>query len=143
MIGFTPQERRIVVFLVAALLVGSAVSLYRRHQSYGPSQISVTSQRPTDGDQGPDSTEWAKEKSQPTEKVDINNATEKQLQSLPGIGSHLAQRIVEHRNVHGPFSSPQDITAVRGIGQKTLLRFCDLIICEPPNADSAKRIQKK
>jgi competence protein ComEA len=59
----------------------------------------------------------------PAEKLNINLATEKQLQTLPGIGPSLAQRIVEYRQSRGPFSSPQQITEVRGIGQKTYQRI--------------------
>lgn len=51
-------------------------------------------------------------------KVDINSATVEQLQALPGIGPALAQRIVEHREMQGPFKSIEGIKAVKGVGEK-------------------------
>ena len=51
-----------------------------------------------------------------TQTININTATAQQLQALPGIGPALAQRIVDYRQQHGPFQSPQDIMNVPGIG---------------------------
>lgn len=55
-----------------------------------------------------------------TGKVAINTATAEQLESLPGIGPALAQRIIEHRRQHGPFKSVDELLNVKGIGQKKL-----------------------
>jgi competence ComEA-like helix-hairpin-helix protein len=49
-------------------------------------------------------------------KIDINNASSKELQTLAGIGPVLAQRIIENR----PFYSIEDLMKVPGIGEKTL-----------------------
>lgn len=51
-----------------------------------------------------------------TEKVNINTATFEQLQTLPGIGAVLAQRIVDYREKHGPFEKVADLTLVEDIG---------------------------
>lgn len=56
----------------------------------------------------------------PPVRTNINTATAEQLQRLPRIGPAIAGRIVEHRRTHGPFRSPEQITEVRGIGEKTL-----------------------
>ena len=66
----------------------------------------------------------------PAGKLNINRATEKELQTLPGIGPSLAQRIVAYRQSQGSFSSTQQITAVRGIGQKTYQRIQGAITIE-------------
>lgn len=52
-------------------------------------------------------------------RMNLNTAPPAMLERLPGIGPALAGRIVEHREAHGPFRRPEDITAVRGIGPKT------------------------
>lgn len=52
--------------------------------------------------------------------VNINTADVSQLQLLPGIGSVLAQRIVDYRTEHGQFSSVLDLCQVEGIGLKKL-----------------------
>lgn len=53
-------------------------------------------------------------------RVNLNQATADQLQRLPRIGPKLAARILAYREAHGPFERAQDLTAVRGIGDKTL-----------------------
>ena len=50
--------------------------------------------------------------------VNINLATADQLQALSGVGEATARAIVEDREVHGPFSSIEDLMRVSGIGQK-------------------------
>lgn len=52
--------------------------------------------------------------------VDINLATEDDLQTLTGIGPKLAQRIIEHRQANGSFSSNAALIEVPGIGEKLL-----------------------
>ena len=52
--------------------------------------------------------------------VNINTASKKELDALPGIGETLAQRIIDYRSANGPFSTVDDLTKVKGIGAKTL-----------------------
>ena len=52
--------------------------------------------------------------------VNINTASKKELDALPGIGEVLAQRIIDYRSANGPFSTVDDLTKVKGIGAKTL-----------------------
>ena len=52
--------------------------------------------------------------------VNVNRATAVELQSVPGIGPSTAQKIVEDRKSHGPYSALQDLTRVSGIGDKKL-----------------------
>jgi competence protein ComEA len=51
-------------------------------------------------------------------KVNINTASESELEALPGIGQVLAQRIVDYRTQHGPFRAVRDLLKVEGIGEK-------------------------
>ena len=53
-------------------------------------------------------------------RININTATSQQLQTLPRIGPALAQRIIEYRQISGKFSTVDDLTNVKGIGEKTL-----------------------
>jgi competence protein ComEA len=55
-----------------------------------------------------------------TDMVNINTATLDQLETLPGIGEVLAQRIVDYREENGPFGSVGDLLEVSGIGDATL-----------------------
>lgn len=60
-------------------------------------------------------------------RLNINLATTQQLQELPGVGPVLAQRIVSHRDAHGPFGQAGDLRAVAGIGEKTFQSLAPLI----------------
>ncbi len=54
-------------------------------------------------------------------RVNINTASAEQLASnLKGIGLKKAQAIVNYRNEYGDFKSANELTAVKGIGEKTL-----------------------
>jgi competence protein ComEA len=59
--------------------------------------------------------------------VNINTATAKELETLPNIGPSRAQKIIEYRETHGPFSSIEDITKVGTIGPKIFDSIKDLI----------------
>lgn len=53
-------------------------------------------------------------------RVRVNFATADELETLPGVGPVLAQRILEHRSVHGPFSEVEELLDVAGIGEAKL-----------------------
>jgi len=52
-------------------------------------------------------------------QVNINTATVQELQLLPRVGPALAQRIVDFRSANGPFKAPEELTRVKGIGEKS------------------------
>lgn len=52
-------------------------------------------------------------------QVSLNTATVQQLDTLPGIGPVLAQRIIDYRTEHGEFTSADQLQDVSGIGPKT------------------------
>ena len=49
-------------------------------------------------------------------KVSLNQADKQQLESLPGIGPALADRILEYRATQGSFQAIEDLKNVSGIG---------------------------
>jgi competence protein ComEA len=59
--------------------------------------------------------------------VNINTATLDQLDALPGIGPTTAQKIIDYRNLHGPFQKIEDIMNVSGIGPATFDKLKSLI----------------
>lgn len=53
--------------------------------------------------------------------IDINTANAEEIAaSMSGIGPAKAKMIVEYRTLHGAFASIDEISQVRGVGQKTL-----------------------
>lgn len=54
------------------------------------------------------------------EKIRLNQATAAELQVLPGVGPALSERIVLYRTENGPFSSVDQLTEVKGVGQAKL-----------------------
>jgi competence protein ComEA len=59
--------------------------------------------------------------------LDVNAATEAELEKLPGVGPSLARRIVEYRGRHGPFAAVDSLVRVWGIGPRTLERLRGLL----------------
>jgi len=55
--------------------------------------------------------------------VNINTAGAEQLQLLPRVGPALADRIIEFREANGLFKSIDEIVAVKGIGESSLVRL--------------------
>ena len=62
-----------------------------------------------------------------TQTININKATEKEFETLPGIGPSLASKIIEYRNQNGKFGSIEDIKNVNGIGDNKYEKINDLI----------------
>ena len=69
----------------------------------------------------------------PLTRIDLNHATRAELQLLPGVGAHLAQRIEAYRILYGPYQSIDELRKVPGIGPLTIERLRPwLIVTAPP-----------
>jgi competence protein ComEA len=63
-------------------------------------------------------------------RININTASTKELEDLPGIGKGLAARIIEHRDKYGPFRRAEHLIIVRGISDRRFRELRDLITVE-------------
>jgi competence ComEA-like helix-hairpin-helix protein len=73
-------------------------------------------------------------------RIDLDHATARDLEKLPGIGPALAARIVADRADHGPFRTPGVLLRVRGIGPRTLDRIRPYLEAPAGAADSGSPI---
>lgn len=69
----------------------------------------------------------SQDKETKSKKININTATEEELDTLPGIGQATAQKIIEYRKENGKFSKIEDIKDVSGIGDSKFEKIKDLI----------------
>lgn len=60
-------------------------------------------------------------------KVNINKATQTELETLPGIGPSTALKIIQYRNENGKFQSIEEIKEVSGIGENKFNQIKSLI----------------
>lgn len=60
-------------------------------------------------------------------KVNINTATQTELETLPGIGPSIASKIVSYRKENGKFKSIEEIKKVSGIGESKYANIKELI----------------
>src|SRR5947209_4300392 len=71
--------------------------------------------------------------------VDINTASAKELDALPGIGAKTAALIVEYREKNGPFKKVEELMNVRGVGEKSFLKLKpQLTVTSSGKADASK-----
>jgi competence ComEA-like helix-hairpin-helix protein len=74
------------------------------------------------------------QKQPPAKSIDLNAATIKELEELPGVGPVTAQRIIDTRQKSGRFHRVEDLLAIRGISQKKLDALRPYVTVGPPPA---------
>ena len=68
-------------------------------------------------------------------KIDINKADQKTLESLSGIGPKVAQKIILHRKEQGTFTSIEEIQNVDGVTSKLYNQIKNYILINPPDQE--------
>jgi competence protein ComEA len=71
--------------------------------------------------------------------LDLNRATDRDLDALPGVGPKLAERIMEYRQSVGTFHSLDELRAVKGIGRKKFEQIRPLVTVTPDAGLSDRR----
>jgi competence protein ComEA len=95
------------LFMVLAILAVAALPASAQSKAAGGSAKSATS----------------KPAATPSSPVNLNTATQAQIEALPGIGPKVAQRIIEYRQKNGQFKKIEDVMNVKGIGEKSFLKL--------------------
>jgi len=96
MLSLTAQERKVLIAIGLIILVGAALKFFN-----------VSFKEPI----------VAQEVNQPS-IININAASQIELESLPGIGPVMAWRIIDYRSQSGEFRTLDDLKEVKGIGDK-------------------------
>jgi competence protein ComEA len=89
--------------------------------------IPAAAQQPSPAKAAKPATSAAKPAATATAPVNINTATQEQLESLPGVGAKAAERILEYRQKNGNFKKIEDLMNVQGIGEKSFLKLKPLL----------------
>jgi competence protein ComEA len=77
----------------------------------------------------------AKASAAPTAPINLNTATQAQLETLPGIGARTAQAIVDHRQKNGSFKKVEELMNIKGIGEKSFLKLKPMVTVGADKAD--------
>ena len=114
---FNRQEQTALLFLSAALLLGTGIAVVDRYDPEAMEEFHVIEaavEAPIGAVHRPPPPPA------PAAPVAVNSATSAQLQTLPSIGPKTAARIIGFRERNGPFSRLEDLLEVKGIGPATL-----------------------
>ena len=64
--------------------------------------------------------------------LNLNTATQAELEKLPGVGAATAKTIIEYRQKNGGFKKIEELMNVKGIGEKSFLKLKPLVTVTPP-----------
>lgn len=123
------KPERLILAVVAALIVFTAGYFAGRATATpdGTAAIIVEHQPVVEETTDTETADSPEQSDAAQEKVNVNTADLETLMTLPGIGETLAQRIIDYRETYGPFTAPEDLTEVSGIGEKRLDAIRDFI----------------
>lgn len=107
--------------MIAALAIGAILARWTWQAATGQTTIDIERVSP-----------------QPVQfLVDVNKADWTELTVLPDFGESLAKRVVESRELEGPYVDVKDLLRVKGIGRRTLEKIRPFIAPIPDLENTA------
>jgi competence protein ComEA len=129
----TPAERKALLFFSTVLVLGASTRAYRTLHSHSPAdsaarsalerQIKAADSARRSGLRKPKREKKQKTPPKPAGPIDLDVATERQIEALRHIGPALAKRIVADRDSFGPFGSMDGLRRVKGVGPSMVAKL--------------------
>ena len=118
-----------ILILITAIFTAFTAGFFTgRNLNRGPVQISVAEPPEAETTVPSESEESIYFTLEQIVPLDLNRATREELMELPGIGEVMADRILDYRREHGPFSAVEELLNVSGIGPKKLGVLLEYVI---------------
>jgi competence ComEA-like helix-hairpin-helix protein len=144
MVPFKPAEIKIIAVLSVLAIAGSIVTILQRQGRLSRLDVGVLTEKSgynysynlkelqlsasSDSIDRMEALAAVQEAKAPGEKIDLNHDGIFDLQTLPGIGPVLAERIAAYRDSAGGFHSIDDLRKVKGIGPAKFAEIKDKVI---------------
>ncbi|QYG93717.1 ComEA family DNA-binding protein [Iamia sp. SCSIO 61187] len=122
--GLAPDADAARINLAAPLADGARVYVPRIGEGEAPPVVGPEEAAPPGG---PDPSAPGADGDAPDALIDLNTASEEELDELPGVGPAIAAAIVAFREENGGFASVDDLLDVRGIGEAKLAEIRPLV----------------
>jgi DNA uptake protein ComE-like DNA-binding protein len=129
----TPAERKALLFFSVVLVLGASTRAYRTLHSQSPAdaharsalerQIAAADSARRASLRKPKRERKPRTPPKPVGPVDLDVASEKEIEALRHVGPTLAKRIVADRDSFGPFGSMEGFTRVKGVGPSMVARL--------------------
>ena len=142
-IAFTPNERRVILFLMLSFFVGGIIKIYKTSHATQPqfqyavadSEFAAKSARIAHADSSQHDALTARygtnvpvvSKVHNGSRININTARKEELMKLPGVGEATAEEIMNYREDHGTMKSVDELMNIKGIGKKKFKRMAPFI----------------
>jgi len=118
--GFREDAERHLINQADIVSDGQQIRIFTREEAR-----SMESQESVPGEASQKNT--GEEEARVSDQVNINRADKTVLMTIPGIGESKAEAIIAYRNIHGNFSSVEELMQVEGIKEKTYEKLKDKI----------------
>ena len=122
----TPAERKALLFFSIVLVLGASTRAYKSLHSRSPAdagsrsalerQIKAADSARKAGLRKPKREKRQKAPPKPLGPLDLDVASEKEIEALRHVGPALAKRIIADRDSFGPFGSMEGLRRVKGVG---------------------------
>jgi competence protein ComEA len=93
-------------------------------------KLVIPSQRPAVTTAQPEGADAKLEPTDATSRINVNTASQRVLESLPGIGPVTAGRVIQYRQANGPFTRIEQLRDARLVNAATFERIKSLIAVE-------------